>query len=50
MKLWYTNTENHIGRLLPPHIKQQFDTKQVMCVEYDGLAEDTEREIFKVLL
>ena len=49
LKMWYKNTKDHPnGKILPPSIRHQFSLKQVMCVEYDSIAEDAEREIFMV--
>ena len=44
--MWYKYNKG--GKILPANLKQQFAYKQVMCVEYEGIAEDAEREIFMV--
>jgi hypothetical protein len=34
--------------MLPEHLKESFESKQVVCVEYHGLTDKNEREIFQV--
>jgi hypothetical protein len=34
--------------ILPTPLQQAFANKQIVCVEYDSLAEEQEREIFQV--
>jgi hypothetical protein len=34
--------------LLPKTLQQAFANKQIVCVEYDGLTSEQEREIFQV--
>jgi len=34
--------------LLPTPLQQSFSNKQIVCVEYDSLTEEQEREIFQV--
>ena len=34
--------------LLPTPLQQAFANKQIVCVEYDSLTEEQEREIFQV--
>ena len=37
-------------RILPDRLKREFDRKQVVCVEYQDIHDDDEREVFKVRL
>ncbi|KDQ21471.1 hypothetical protein BOTBODRAFT_25916 [Botryobasidium botryosum FD-172 SS1] len=47
-KYWYTKSENQTGKLeVPEGFKKQFAKKPITCVEYHGLDQDTERDIFQ---
>jgi hypothetical protein len=47
--MWYKQTAGSTKRkLLPKALKQAFANKQIVCVEYDYLTGDQEREIFQV--
>ena len=50
VKYWYKSNKDkkEAGKLLPPQYCNQFANKQIVCVEYDGLNDDAEREIFQV--
>lgn len=46
-KYWYTSSEKK--RLaLPSKLRTKFANKQIVCVEYEGLSADQERELFQV--
>ncbi|TDL23503.1 hypothetical protein BD410DRAFT_897552 [Rickenella mellea] len=44
-KYWYRAGKGK--KALPSHLISVFNNKQVVCVEYDGLQDDSEREIFQ---
>ncbi|KAL6301876.1 hypothetical protein BKA93DRAFT_919266 [Sparassis latifolia] len=46
-KYWYRNGPGPKRALLPKQYMQTFANKQIVCVEYDGLNDDQEREIFQ---
>ncbi|KAH7922254.1 hypothetical protein BV22DRAFT_1017693 [Leucogyrophana mollusca] len=47
-KLWFKGgTASQRRKLLPKHLMTQFANKQIVCVEYNDLNEDQEREIFQ---
>ncbi|KAI6152714.1 hypothetical protein EDD17DRAFT_1491150 [Pisolithus thermaeus] len=47
-KLWYkSSAQNPRRKLLPLHLRTLFANKQVVCVEYNDLTDDQEREIFQ---
>lgn len=47
-KLWYkSSAQNPKRKLLPSHLRTLFANKQVVCVEYNDLTDDQEREIFQ---
>ncbi|KAH0835739.1 hypothetical protein J3R83DRAFT_9564 [Lanmaoa asiatica] len=47
-KLWFKSSATNARRkLLPQHLRTQFANKQIVCVEYTGLDDDQEREIFQ---
>ncbi|KAF8129057.1 hypothetical protein EV363DRAFT_1169699 [Boletus edulis] len=47
-KLWFKSSATNTRRkLLPQYLKTQFTNKQIVCVEYTGLDNDQEREIFQ---
>jgi hypothetical protein len=49
VKYWFKLTkQNPNGKLLPLQYRNQFSMKQVTCVEYEGISDDSEREIFQV--
>ncbi len=47
-KYWYKQKAGKPGKQLPSKYKRMFSNKQVVCIEYMGLTEDDEREIFRV--
>ncbi|KAI6001912.1 hypothetical protein EDD15DRAFT_2472675 [Pisolithus albus] len=50
-KLWYkSSAQNPKRKLLPAHLKTLFANKQVVCVEYNDLTDDQEREIFQAVM
>ncbi|KAI0247544.1 hypothetical protein BJV78DRAFT_1285460 [Lactifluus subvellereus] len=38
------------GKQLPAKYKRMFANKQIVCIEYQGISEDDEREIFRTLV
>ncbi|KAA1476439.1 hypothetical protein DENSPDRAFT_843400 [Dentipellis sp. KUC8613] len=46
-KYWYKHAGPGRRALLPKHLLQTFANKQIVCVEYDDLTDDQEREIFQ---
>ncbi|QRV94290.1 mitochondrial intermembrane space import and assembly protein [Ceratobasidium sp. AG-Ba] len=48
-KNWYyqRNGSRATGKLIPEGFKKQFAAKQLLCVEFDGLTEAMERDIFQ---
>ncbi|KIJ19326.1 hypothetical protein PAXINDRAFT_96729, partial [Paxillus involutus ATCC 200175] len=47
-KLWFkASVTNARRKLLPPQLRTQFTNKQIVCVEYNDLNNDQEREIFQ---
>jgi hypothetical protein len=36
-------------RMLPEKYRAQFESKTIVCIEYEGLNEDQEREMFQVV-
>lgn len=53
-KLWYkdvptgTSKSAKTRRLLPEKYRRLFANKQIVCVEYQGITDGDEREIFQV--
>lgn len=47
-KYWYKQKAGKQGKELPTKYKRMFANKQVVCIEYMGITEDNEREIFRV--
>ena len=48
VKMWYKlSSSNRTGKLLPQKYRNQFASKQVVCVEYSEINDDAEREIFQ---
>ena len=35
--------------MLPPALVKQFEGKQIVCIEYDSLDQEDEREVFQVI-
>ncbi|KAI0357156.1 hypothetical protein OH77DRAFT_1519592 [Trametes cingulata] len=46
-KYWYKDSPREKRVLLPKSLRQAFANKQIVCVEYDDLTDDQEREIFQ---
>ncbi|KAF7981511.1 hypothetical protein HWV62_33073 [Athelia sp. TMB] len=46
-KLWYKTAPGTKRKILPPQLKTKFANKQIVCVEYEGLSDDQERELFQ---
>jgi len=46
--MWYKNSAGQSRKILPDQYKKRFANKQIVCVEYDNLDGDQEREIFQV--
>ncbi|KAI0367878.1 hypothetical protein BV20DRAFT_530564 [Pilatotrama ljubarskyi] len=46
-KYWYQEYAPEKRVLLPKSLRQAFANKQIVCVEYDDLTDDQEREIFQ---
>ncbi|KAG0694706.1 hypothetical protein DFH29DRAFT_308592 [Suillus ampliporus] len=47
-RLWYKSSATNARRkLLPRHLVNQFANKQIVCVEYNDINADQEREIFQ---
>ncbi|TBU56099.1 hypothetical protein BD310DRAFT_932136 [Dichomitus squalens] len=46
-KYWYKKIDNESRALISKPLRQTFANKQITCIEYDGLTEDQEREIFQ---
>ena len=49
-KYWYKSNPGDKRIMLPKALMQTFANKQITCIEYDGLSDDQEREIFQVSL
>jgi hypothetical protein len=47
-RYWYKKCGANARILLPLPLQQAFANKQIVCVEYDSLGEEQEREIFQV--
>jgi hypothetical protein len=48
-KWWYQEPPpKKAGQRLPEKFRHVFENKQIVCVEYDNLPTEDEREIFKV--
>ena len=47
-KLYYKLLPGVKGELLPAQYRDQFRRKQIICVEYNDVTEENEREIFQV--
>ena len=47
-KLWYKGVRGATRKLLPQNYITLFANKQIVCVEYENLTEDQEREMFQV--
>lgn len=47
-KYWIKNGSGAKREILPPQLVQSFKLKQIVCVEYDQITEDQEREVFQV--
>jgi len=37
-------------KLLPEKYRNLFENKMIVCIEYEGLSDDQEREMFQVFL
>ena len=37
-------------KLLPEKYRSMFENKMIVCIEYEGLSDDQEREMFQVFL
>lgn len=48
-RMWYKKNGIAARKLLPQHYQKLFANKQIVCVEYENLTPDQEREIFQVL-
>ncbi len=48
-KYWYKPAAGETRLILPKPLMQAFANKQITCIEYDGLSDDEEREIFQVI-
>ncbi|KAI0699490.1 hypothetical protein C8T65DRAFT_659370 [Cerioporus squamosus] len=46
-KYWYKPAAGETRLILPKPLMQAFANKQITCIEYDGLHDDEEREIFQ---
>ncbi|RPD56796.1 hypothetical protein L226DRAFT_538270 [Lentinus tigrinus ALCF2SS1-7] len=46
-KYWYKPAAGEKRFILPKPLMQAFANKQITCIEYDGLLDDEEREIFQ---
>ncbi|KAI0631722.1 hypothetical protein C8Q77DRAFT_1219104 [Trametes polyzona] len=46
-KYWFQAAKDEKRALLPKQLLQAFANKQIVCVEYDDLTDDQEREIFQ---
>ncbi|RDX50781.1 hypothetical protein OH76DRAFT_1380310 [Lentinus brumalis] len=46
-KYWYKPAAGETRLILPKPLMQAFANKQITCIEYDGLLDDEEREIFQ---
>ncbi|KAI0031026.1 hypothetical protein K488DRAFT_87231 [Vararia minispora EC-137] len=46
-KYWYKKRVQGTGYILPVKYQKLFANKQVVCIEYHGLTDDDEREIFR---
>ena len=47
-KYWYTKYGNHkSGRQLPESLKRKFDQITMQAVEYDGIKDEQQRDIFR---
>jgi hypothetical protein len=53
-KLWYkdvgTSSKGPKKKLLPEKYRRLFANKQIVCIEYQDITDDDEREIFQVRL
>ncbi|KAH8981423.1 hypothetical protein EDB92DRAFT_2102872 [Lactarius akahatsu] len=47
-RYWWKKHGANAKALLPKTLQQAFANKQIVCVEYDGLTSEQEREIFQV--
>ena len=47
-KYWFKRDGSEQRLMLSRPMQQTFANKQVTCIEYDGLTNDQEREIFQV--
>jgi len=48
--MWYKKSADvkQKRRVLPKGLRKKFINKQIMCVEYSGITEADERDIFRV--
>ncbi|KAI8976365.1 hypothetical protein BD414DRAFT_446482 [Trametes punicea] len=46
-KWWFRGSDGEKRNLLPKQLLQAFANKQIVCVEYEDLSDDQEREIFQ---
>ncbi|KAF8885193.1 hypothetical protein BD779DRAFT_695327 [Infundibulicybe gibba] len=46
-KYWYSKPKSKAFKLLQQNLKSRFDNKQIVCVEYDDITHEQEREIFQ---
>ncbi|KAH8105329.1 hypothetical protein BXZ70DRAFT_1004839 [Cristinia sonorae] len=46
-KLWFSLPADSRGKLLPEKYRKLFRNKQIVCIEYENLRPDNEREIFQ---
>jgi hypothetical protein len=48
-KLWYKQMKGKTARkMLPEKYRTMFENKMIVCIEYEGLSDDQEREMFQV--
>jgi hypothetical protein len=47
-KYWFTLADRGGGYLLPKQYRDQFAKKQIVCIEYEQLDDNMQREIFRV--
>jgi hypothetical protein len=46
--MWYKGVAGQNRKIIPDQYRKLFANKQIVCVEYDDLDDDQEREIFQV--
>lgn len=50
-KYWYSNPgSRRNGQALPAGLKARFDQIQIQAVEYDGISDTAQRDIFRELM